>query len=131
MGYVALTSEPDCLEAPVSDTYKVRVRVPSAGGLDSNKITAGVLIFLTVLYVFLVARLIGRRLWFDELFTYYIAQSPTLARLFDAIAHTDLNPPLIYLLVRLFHSLFGASEIVTRLPAALAFYLGFVRKIRG
>lgn len=80
--------------------------------------------FLTALFIALVAGPIGRRLWFDELFTFYIARAPSLARLFDGIAHVDLNPPLIYLLVRLFHSLFGTSELVTRLPAAIGFYLG-------
>ncbi len=82
--------------------------------------------FLTALFIALVAGPLGRRLWFDELFTFYIAQAPSLARLFDGIAHVDLNPPLIYLLVRLFHRLAGTSELITRLPAAIGFYLGSI-----
>ena len=85
-----------------------------------------VLAALTLVYIILTAGLMTRKLWFDELFTYYIAQSPTLGQLMDALLHVDLNPPSCYLLVRLFHALFGTSELVTRLPFTLAFYLGSV-----
>jgi len=37
-----------------------------------------------------------RQLWHDELFTYYIAQAPSLSRLWEEL-HLDLNPPMLYL----------------------------------
>ena len=122
MASAPLTTERIRSEPP--DDVAVPSPVQPAVSADSRNLTAGVLIFLTILYVILVAPLIARRLWFDELFTYYIARATTLPRLFDALAHTDLNPPLVYLLVRFFHGLFGTSELVTRLPVAVAFYLG-------
>lgn len=72
--------------------------------------------FFTVLW-----RAAHRPLWFDELFTYYIAMSPTFDRFAGSILHTDLNPPLNYLFVRLSIVLFGDSPFVTRLPAMLGF----------
>ncbi len=66
----------------------------------------------------------GRHLWFDELFTYYIAGEPGVARLMDAIIRVDMNPPLSYFVVRWIQDLFGRSEIVTRLPFAVGFWAG-------
>jgi hypothetical protein len=92
---------------------------------------------LACVYAALVFTTIGRRMWFDELFTYYIAQAPDMPRLFDAIAHVDLNPPLSYILVRFCHKAFGASEIATRLPSMVGFFAGsmfgffFVRRRLG
>jgi hypothetical protein len=127
MGSPALIRETDSLEA--LSEHAGRAEPASMSPADSVRSTALVLGILTILYGVLIFDKIGRHLWFDELFTYYIAQEPTLPRLFDALAHTDLNPPLIYLLVRMFHASFGASELVTRIPVALAFYLGCVGAI--
>jgi hypothetical protein len=62
-----------------------------------------------------------RPLWFDELFTYYIAMSPNFERFAGSILHTDLNPPLNYLFVRYSIALFGDSPFVTRLAPMLGF----------
>jgi hypothetical protein len=78
--------------------------------------------FLFVIYLALISLRVGNRLWFDELFTYYISQAPDLARLFDALQHVDLNPPLLYLLVRLSHAVFGVSALATRLPSVIGFF---------
>ena len=44
------------------------------------------------------------RLWFDELFTYYIAQAPTSREMILWTHQIDLNPPLYYIAVRIvFH----------------------------
>ena len=62
-----------------------------------------------------------RPLWYDELFTYYVATSPTLERFIGCIRFVDLNPPLSYLFVRLSIATFGDSPFVTRLPSILSF----------
>jgi hypothetical protein len=72
---------------------------------------------------FLVIPIRNFILWYDELFTYYIAQAPTLSAFVDDVRNVDLNPPLIYVLVRVSHFLFGVSEISTRVPSAIAFFL--------
>jgi hypothetical protein len=110
-------------KAPASDAPEPR-RASSIRSAAGERTTALVLACLALIYAIAIASHIGRRLWFDELFTYYIARQPDLPRLFDALSHTDLNPPLIYLLVRLFHSVFGPSELVTRLPSVIAFFVG-------
>ena len=64
-----------------------------------------------------------RPLWFDELFTYYIALSPTWEHFVDSVRHVDLNPPLEYLLVRASIVSFGDSPFVTRLPSMLGYLM--------
>ena len=64
-----------------------------------------------------------RRLWHDELFTFYIATAPSWSRLWKEIA-LDLNPPLEYVLVRLSTSLFGWSNYAVRLPSIAGFLAG-------
>jgi hypothetical protein len=68
-----------------------------------------------------VSGMAARHLDHDELFTFYIAQAPSLRRLF-ALTHTiDLHPPLSYLFVRASFAIFGVSSWSCRLPFLLAF----------
>jgi hypothetical protein len=61
-------------------------------------------------------------LWHDELYTLYIADRPTAALLWQALADgTDLNPPLYYLLVRACRLLPLSEELAVRLPAIAGF----------
>lgn len=64
----------------------------------------------------------ARPFWHDELYTFYIAQAPTLGQMFHQI-RLDLNPPLEYLVVRGSISVFGTSEYAARLPSILAFFV--------
>ncbi len=57
-----------------------------------------------------------RPLWHDELFTFWIAQAPTLATMWTDLRTLDLNPPLVYVLTRLSFYWFGVSTLTTRLP---------------
>ena len=85
----------------------------------------GVGLVLAVLYcsaVFKPASL--RPLWHDELFTFYIAQSATLARMWEAIRTVDLNPPLSYLLTRAVFQVFKPQPFACRIPSMLAFLAG-------
>jgi Flp pilus assembly pilin Flp len=76
-------------------------------------------------------------LWHDELFTYYIAQAPTLREMWVNLRSHDLNPPLMYLLTRWSFQLFGIGTLATRVPEILGFLLWilcmfrFVRKRMG
>jgi uncharacterized membrane protein len=69
-------------------------------------------------------------LWHDELFTYWIAQTPNLSTLFQDLHTLDLNPPLVYLLTRLSFHLFGVSTLATRLPEILGFLLALLALFR-
>jgi 4-amino-4-deoxy-L-arabinose transferase-like glycosyltransferase len=59
----------------------------------------------------------------DELYTFYIAQAPSLGKLLTLARTVDLHPPLSYLFVRLSFALFGVSTWSCRLPSAIAFVL--------
>ena len=62
-------------------------------------------------------------LWHDELFTWYIAQAPTLAQLWAQSRNLDLNPPLVFLLTRLSFHFFGTGSLAARLPEICGFLL--------
>jgi hypothetical protein len=86
-------------------------------------------------YIFLALASVGyfaitgyrahRRLfWFDEIFTFYISRLPDLASIWSACTHgVDFNPPLLYLLTRWSQDLFGVTELGTRIPQILGFWI--------
>jgi 4-amino-4-deoxy-L-arabinose transferase-like glycosyltransferase len=89
------------------------------------------------LYTFFVIGAATRPLWHDELYTYYIAKAPTLARFIDEVRNIDLQPPLQYVLSRFSLRLLGDTDFATRAPsmiaftvASICFYL-FVRRRLG
>ncbi|HWJ06466.1 MAG TPA: glycosyltransferase family 39 protein [Steroidobacteraceae bacterium] len=66
-----------------------------------------------------------RPLWYDELYTFHVAQEPSLlATLRALLAGADTNPPLDYLLRHLSMTLLGDSPAAFRLPSVLAFLAG-------
>ncbi len=64
----------------------------------------------------------SRHLDHDELYTFYIAQAPTLRQLLELTRTVDLHPPLSYLLIRASFAIFGVSSWSCRLPSVLAFF---------
>jgi 4-amino-4-deoxy-L-arabinose transferase-like glycosyltransferase len=70
----------------------------------------------------------SRHLDHDELYTFYIAQAPTLGKLLTLTRTVDLHPPLSYLLVRFSFACFGISTWSCRIPSVIAFVLatGFI-----
>jgi len=66
--------------------------------------------------------LASRHLDHDELYTFYIAQAPTLRQLLALTRTIDLHPPLSYLLIRASFAIFGVSSWSCRLPSVLAFF---------
>ncbi len=90
-----------------------------------------VFVFCYVPAAFLASR--DKPLWHDELFTWYIAQAPTLSSLWSQSRNLDLNPPLVYWLTRLSMHLFGTGALATRMPEIcgfLLFLLGTFRFVR-
>ena len=66
-----------------------------------------------------------RPLWFDEFFTLYVAQEPSVVDTVKALlAGADTNPPLDYLLRHLSFDAFGTSAEAFRWPSAAAFVAG-------
>jgi hypothetical protein len=92
------------------------------------------------LAVLVVAVLAARwqPLWYDELFTLYVASEASPAATLRALlAGADTNPPVDYLLRHASLALFGNSAVAFRWPSALAFVGGlfaiyaFVRRRTG
>ncbi len=110
--------ETDCDLKEAPRTASFFRRVPAACWL--------ILGALTALYIVLVWLEIGRHLWFDELLTYYIAQAPTLGRLFYLVKRWDLNPPVLHVLAHAALRLSGGNLIAIRIPSAIEFYLAGV-----
>ena len=69
----------------------------------------------------LLQAMVTRRLDHDEIFTFYIAQAPSLHRLLQVSHAVDFQPPLSYLLVRASFAMFGTSAWSCRLPFLLAY----------
>ena len=80
--------------------------------------------FLSLIFLLLIILPIQKRLWYDELYTYYIAHAPSLSILIDQTRSVDLNPPLVYLLARWSEQLLGDNLFATRLPSVLGFLGG-------
>jgi hypothetical protein len=76
-----------------------------------------------LLYTLGEARFASRYIWHDELYTYYIASSPSAAQFWEALK-VDLNPPLSYLAVRGSLKVFGDNPYALRLPSMVAFLIG-------
>ena len=79
---------------------------------------------LTLLYLALAAAPMRDILWHDELFTFYIAQSPSISSFLDIVRTWDWQPPLVFATAWLAQQIFGVNEFATRLPSLLAFYGG-------
>ncbi len=68
-----------------------------------------------------------RLYWFDELFIVRFAQMPSVATMWDALAHaSDTMPPGYHLVMRGVTRVIGFSEVATRLPSALAMIVGLL-----
>jgi hypothetical protein len=83
-----------------------------------------VLCGVSILYLGLTCLIASRKLmWFDELFTYYIATLPHVSDIWSALLAGEPNPPLLYLTTRASFALFGINHISIRLPEVLGFWV--------
>lgn len=73
---------------------------------------------VSLVYFAATAVLASRKpMWNDELFTYFIAQAPSLSSIWSALlTGADQNPWPFYLLTRWSLALFGIHELALRLP---------------
>ena len=117
-----------------AETASILMRL--ADFLEAHPLISLLLLFFVTLSGML-GNSLGKPLWHDELFTFYIAQARTLPVLFNDIRLIDLNPPLSYLVTRLSYWIFGVNTLSCRLPeicgfllAMLSLYL-FVRRRAG
>jgi hypothetical protein len=81
------------------------------------------------LFYFLGAcgRASSKLFWFDELFSLYVAQLPSLSAIWNALHEgVDKHPPLHYLLIRASHWVFGTGELATRLPFIIGYWLALL-----
>ena len=68
-----------------------------------------------------------RLFWYDELFTIHVARLSNWGTIWTALAHAiDSQPPIYYLVVRMFDRLVRHSEVAIRLPSALAMVAGLL-----
>jgi hypothetical protein len=111
--------EPFCAS---STLVTVRLLRAIARFVDSH----GWLVFATVSAVcgwLRLNTLASRPLDHDELYSFYIAQAPSLKQLLELTRTVDLHPPLSYILIRASFRIFGIGSWSCRLPCVLAFLL--------
>ncbi len=66
-----------------------------------------------------------RALWYDEFFTYYIAQLPNLTQILGAFLDgASNNAPLDFMIRHLFMQVAGTSPLSLRLPSLVMFIIG-------
>ena len=116
---------------PVSPPDQERERAftgPFSG--IGNWVESHYLVSLSVLFAIYVCAHLGYSLriplWHDEIYTWNIAQAPSLGALLHLTRTMDLNPPLSYLLTRTTFRLLGVGTLQTRLPEIAGFWLAVV-----
>jgi 4-amino-4-deoxy-L-arabinose transferase-like glycosyltransferase len=112
-----LAVQPD--SSPLASVWLLRT---FAKFVDSNAWLVFAVVSCTCGWVRLNA-FVSRPLDHDELYTFYIAQAPTMRQLLALTRTIDLHPPLSYLLTRVSFSLFGINAWSCRLPSVLAFLI--------
>src|SRR5271167_2899831 len=105
-------------EEPLQDTTSLDVKKT----IVSRGIWSFVALLLAAFYLARSLYISSHRfLWFDELFTVQVARLPHWTTIWVALAHAvDAQPPIYYMVVRIFDKLFGYSEVAVRLPSSLA-----------
>jgi hypothetical protein len=62
--------------------------------------------------------------WYDEFFTLHLSRLPGFGLLWQALREgADFNPPLLYLLTKASHAVFGSGLIGTRMPEIAGFWV--------
>jgi len=97
-------------------------KVSLAGMLEMNP-RRFLLLFTLVYFVAEFCSTVHRPLFFDELCMYYIADVPSIGRIWDLIAKgMELNPPLPFWLTWMVHHSIGKGEFLSRLPSLIGFW---------
>jgi len=105
----------------MSPNLRIRNRLDRIAATLERKWLLFVILFAEI-YLVITALHAMRRFWYDELFTLYICQLPSMGAIWSALKEgVDLNPPLFYAVTRACRAVFGGGELATRLPAILGF----------
>jgi hypothetical protein len=91
-------------------------RLLSTGRWAEKHPAVGLLLLLFIWTLAALKYSLAFPLWHDEIFTFFIAQAPSLHDLFHLTGSIDLNPQLSYLLTRASFDLFGVGTLQCRLP---------------
>jgi hypothetical protein len=99
-----------------------------SAALDSARARCAFLVAVALtVFVFAVLAARWRPLWYDELFTLYVASEPSFGAVIRALlAGADTNPPVDYLLRHASMTLLGTSPEAFRWPSAAAFVAGLL-----
>jgi hypothetical protein len=89
--------------------------------------TWGVAVLLAVFYFLTSIQIAAHRLfWFDELFTLHVARLQ-LGTIWTALSNgVDALPPLYYITVHFFDSMFGPGDVAARIPSTIAMCVGLL-----
>lgn len=69
----------------------------------------------------------NRAIWYDELFSFYVANLPSPTQILDALLQTvDNNPPIDYLIRYVSMQIGGTSILAFRLPSVVLFLCGCI-----
>lgn len=105
---------------------EIRTRIDRWLDRFANALEGRDKILVLVLFVFYLWIIKGERvkpLWHDELYTFYIAQASSFAKMLAWTRTVDLNPPLYYILARLTFHVFHPSRLSVRLPSMVAYFV--------
>ncbi|WP_160115003.1 glycosyltransferase family 39 protein [Bryocella elongata] len=135
------TSESQPVTTPAGPLQAIRARAGRALGRAAHWCERHPGWLIAVIFLLYVPAVLDasrhKPLWHDELYTYFLANAPTVKAMLAQSRSFDLNPPLIYLATRGSLHLFGQGAFATRLPEMLAFLVallalfGFVRRRMG
>ncbi len=94
----------------------------------SKRLTTYLPFWLIALCAFLIRFVsLNQSLWLDEGVTARVVREYSLTGIINQFSPTDFHPPLYYLLLKLWTSVFGFSEIALRMPSVICILLaGFL-----
>lgn len=112
-----------CLDEPAA-SIRSDGSVLAVAGRALARRHSWLLIVFVLSFLFFSALKCFRRLWYDELFIYYVAKRPGLKGIWLALTQgADNHPILGYVLTQWSQTLLGDSPFSIRLPAMLGFLL--------
>lgn len=116
-------------------TYTMSKALKKITSYSKNHWLSILLIALSLVAILSSILALGQNIWFDEGYSIYVAQKP-VAELINLVS-VDAHPPLYYLILKLWGSLFGWNEFALRFlsiifaTAAVAIVFLIVKKMAG
>jgi len=95
---------------------RVEERVSGAARLDRSIIGLGLILLFALALRW--SHLGTRNIWFDEAWSWYISQQPLGVILEEG--RSNIHPPFLHIVLKLWTALFGDSRVALRMPSLLA-----------